>query len=206
VLNTLIIVGGSVVIGVVVNGAAGYAFAYCKAKWLRVAFWCLMAPIFVTRMTLIVAQFVVVAKLRMQGWPAVVLMNALWSTGIFLFRNYFREVPISILESARLDGANEWTVLTRIVLPLARPIVGCAIVFLGMGAMGDYVWQMLNLQVAEQQTYLVGLIAAATYQYQVRNVGFELAIGTALFIPYLVLFSVSSRYFIGGLTGGALKE
>jgi ABC-type glycerol-3-phosphate transport system permease component len=91
-------------------------------------------------------------------------------------------------------------------LPIAKPIVGAAIVFLGMGALGDYVWQMLNLQQSETQTFMVGLIKSATYAYTVKNVGYELAIGVFLFIPYLILFSLSSKYFIKGLSAGAIKE
>jgi len=206
VLNTVFIVAVIVIAGVVVNGAAGYAFAYGRGKWLNILFWMMMTPIFVTRIVLLIAQFVVVNKLGMRGTPAVILMSIFWATGIFLFRNYFRGIPSSIIESAKIDGAGEWTVLLRIVLPIARPIVGAAIVFLGMGALGDYVWQMLNLQQAETQTFLVGLIKSATYAYAVKNVGYELAIGVFLFVPYLILFSVSSKYFIKGLSAGAIKE
>jgi ABC-type glycerol-3-phosphate transport system permease component len=204
--NTVLVAVLSIVGGVLVNGAAGYAFAVFKARWMTWLFWAMMAPIFVTGIMTIIARFVVVSRIGLRGLPAVVLMNLFWSTGIFLFRNYFREIPVGILESARLDGAGEWTVLTHIVLPISRPIVGCAVVFLGMGALGDYIWQMLNLQQAEQQTFVVGMIAAATDVYMVKNIGRELAIGTLLFLPVMLLFAVSSRYFIGGLTGGALKE
>lgn len=205
-LNTVLVMVVVIVAGVLVNGMAGYAFAFAKGKWVTASFWMLMVPVFVTRVILIIAQFVVANKLGLAGMPAVLVMSILWSTGIFLFRNYFRGIPVSIVESAKMDGAGEWMVLTRIVLPIAKPVVGAAIVFLGMGALGDYIWQMLNLQQAEAQTFIVGLIASATYVYQIKNIGYELAIGTALFIPYLILFSVSSRYFIKGLTAGAIKE
>jgi multiple sugar transport system permease protein len=137
---------------------------------------------------------------------AVIVMSVFWSTGIFLFRNYFKSIPSSIIESARIDGASEWTILTRIVLPLSKPIIGAAIVFLGMGALGDYLWQMLNLQTPESQTFLVGLMSTTINVYVVKNIGYDLTVGTLLFLPYLLLFAISSRYFIGGLTGGAIKE
>lgn len=205
-LNTLIVVALVVVTGIIINGAAGYAFAFSRSRVMTVVFWVMMVPIFTTRVIILIAQFVVASKLGLRGMPAVVLMSIFWSTGIFLFRNYFRGVPSSVVESAKMDGAGEWVVLMQIVLPMSKPIIGAAIVFLGMGTLGDYIWQMLNLQQAEMQTMIVGLIASATYVYQVRNIGYELAIGTLLFVPYFVLFSVSSKYFIGGLTVGALKE
>ena len=132
-------------------------------------------------------------------------MSLFWATGIFLFRNYFRQIPHEIIESGRMDGAGEWRILLQLVLPMARPMIGAAVVFLGMGALGDYIWQMLNLQTAASRTYLVGLLATAIDVYAVRNIGYDLTIGVMLFVPYLVLFSISSRYFIKGLTGGGIK-
>lgn len=206
VINTLLIVATVVVAGVLINGAAGYVFAFNKSKLLNIVFWIMMVPIFVTRIVLLISQFVVANKLGIVGIPAVILMSIYWATGIFLFRNYFRSIPMSIIESAKIDGAGEIRILASIVLPLSKPIIGAAIVFLGMGTLGDYVWQMLNLQMPESQTFIVGLVASATYAYQVKNIGYELAIGTVLFIPYFVIFAMSSKYFIKGLTTGSIKE
>jgi ABC-type glycerol-3-phosphate transport system permease component len=77
---------------------------------------------------------------------------------------------------------------------------------MGMGSIGSYIWPMLNLRVPEQQTYLVGLMASAINVYAVKDVGYDLAIGTMAFLPYLIVFIIANRYFIGGLTGGAMKE
>ena len=191
--------------GVMVNGAAGYVFAFSKARWMQAVFWAFMLPIFVTRYVLIIAQVRIVGLVGLEGLWAVVSMSLFWATGIFLFRNYFRAIPIEIVESVRLDGAGEWRVLMQIVLPMSGPMVGAAMVFLGMGAMGDYIWQMLNLQIVESRTYLVGLLATAIDVYAVKNIGYDLAIGTLLFLPYLVLFAASSRYFIKGLATGGIR-
>jgi ABC-type glycerol-3-phosphate transport system permease component len=204
--NTAMVTAAIVVGGVLVNGAAGYAFAFSRARVLRGLFWLFMVPIFVTRYVLLISQFVVVGKLHMSGLVAVVSMSLFWSTGIFLFRNYFRSIPKEIVEVARIDGAGEWRILLQVVLPMSGPMVGMAVVFLGMGALGDYIWQMLNLQVPEQQTFLVGLLSTTINVYVVKNIGYDLAVGTLLFLPFLALFAVSSRYFISGLTGGAIKE
>lgn len=204
--NSLIVVVSIVVAGLLINGAAAYVFAFSRQRWVKVAFWAMMVPIFVTRLVILIAQFVIVGKLGIRGLAAVVLMSVFWPTGIFLFRNYFSSMPASLLESARIDGASELTIFARIVLPLCKPIVGAGMVFLGMGALGDYIWQMLNLQQAELRTFLVGLMNSTIDVRVVQNIGYDLAVGTMLFLPYLVLFSASSRYFIKGLTLGSLKE
>ena len=204
-MNTGALVAVMVVSGVVINGAAGYAFSFARARWLTWVFWAFMLPIFVTRYVLIISQIQIVGAIGLDGLPAVVSMSLFWATGIFLFRNYFRSIPREIVESARMDGAGEWRILLRVVLPMAKPMIGAAIVFLGMAALGDYIWQMLNLQAVESRTYLVGLMAAAINVLAVKNIGYDLTIGTLLFLPYLALFAVSSRYFIKGLAVGAVK-
>ncbi len=205
VVNTAIVAAAMIVGGIVINGAAAYAFSYAGRRWLQVVFWAFMTPIFVSRYVLIISQMQIVGALKLEGLMAVISMSLFWPTGIFLFRNYFRTIPKEIIESGRIDGAGEWRILLQLVLPSARPMIGAAIVFLGMGALGDYVWQMLNLQAAEVRTYIVGLMATAIDVYAVRNIGYDLTIGMLLFLPYLVIFAVSSKYFIKGLTGGAVK-
>jgi ABC-type glycerol-3-phosphate transport system permease component len=75
-----------------------------------------------------------------------------------------------------------------------------------MGALGDFVWQMLNLQTPESQTFLVGLMSTTLNVYTVKNIGYDLTVGTLLFLPYLLLFAFSSRYFISGFTGKDFKN
>ena len=206
VFNSIIVMSVIIVGGVLSNGAAGYVFAFAKFKYKKALFIALLLPIFVCSYTTLISKFIIVGKLGLSGMMAVLSMSIFWPTGIYLFRNYFNSMPASLIESARLDGAREWTILMRIVLPICKPILGAAIVFLGMGALGDYIWQMLNLQAIETRTFLVGLMLSALDVYAIKNIGYELAVGTLLFLPYLLIFSFSSRYFLEGLTGGALKE
>jgi ABC-type glycerol-3-phosphate transport system permease component len=203
--NTALIVAVQVVGQIIINGAAGYVFAFARHRWTRWMFWMFMAPIFVSQYVLLVPQFVVYGKLGMIGLPAVILPGV-WSMGIFLFRNYFRSIPVAITESARIDGAGDWRIFSRVVLPLSGPIVSSAAVLISMGVIGSFIWPMLNLRVPEQQTYLVGLMNSAINVYAIKNVGKDLAIGVLAMVPYFLIFSLASRYFIGGLTGGALKE
>ena len=205
-LNSAIVTSVMIGVGVLISSAAGYVFTYARSRWFDAAFWILMTPIFVHKYVLIISQVRIVGILGLEGLPAVLSMSLYWPVGIFLFRNYFKRIPVEIVESARIDGSQEWRTLLQIVLPMARPMVGAAVVFLGVGALGDYVWQMLILQDPVSRTYLVGLMTTAMSDSVVKNIGYDLTVGIMLFVPFLALFAVSSRYFIGGLTGGAIKE
>jgi len=204
-LNTLIIVGIIVSSGVIVNGAAGYVFAYARFRWLKPLFMIMLIPLFCTSYVMIIPKFIIVNQLKLPGIAAVIIMGIYWPMGIYLFRNYFSTVPSSFLENARLDGAKEWEIFWYIVLPICKPIVGAAIVFLGMGILGDWIWQLLNLTEISTQTFLVGLMASTLQEFIVDNIGYNLAVGTILFLPYMIIFAFSSRYFIKGLASGAVK-
>ena len=205
VANTIGIASVHVIGQILINGAAGYVFAFSKSRWAKILFWIFMLPIFVSQYVLLVPQFVVFGKLGMIGLPAVVLPGV-WATGIFLFRNYFKTIPISFTESARLDGAEEWMIFRKVILPLSGPIVASAVVLISMGVVGSYIWPMLNLRIPEQQTYLVGLMNSAINVYAVKNVGKDMAIGMLAMIPYFAIFSATSKYFIKGLTTGGVRE
>lgn len=205
ILNTVFITGSMIVGCIIINGLAGYVFAFARFRFLKYLFIALLLPIFTCRYTLLISRFVIVGKLGLPPLLAVLSMYFMWSTGIYLFRNYFRAIPRSLVESARLDGASEATIMFRVIFPISKPILGAAIVVLGFGVLSDFVWPMLNMQEIQSRTILVGLMLTAIDVYAIKNVGYELAVGTVLFIPYLLIFSFASRYFIEGLTGGALK-
>ncbi len=205
ILNTFMLVGIIVSLGVLVNGMAGYVFAYGRFRWIKLVFGLMLVPMFCTSYVMIIPMFVIVNQLKLSGIMAVIVVGIYWPMGIYLFRNYFSTVPQSFIENARLDGATEWQIFTRIVLPLCKPIIGAAIVFLGMGILGDWIWQLLNLTAKRTQTFLVGMMQSTLEEFIVENIGYNLAVGTLLFIPYIVIFAFSSKYFIEGLAGGTLK-
>lgn len=205
VLNTVIIVSAAVSSAMIVNGAAGYVFAFAKFKFLKPAFALALLPIFCTSYVMIIPRFVIVNRLGLNGTAAVIMMGIYWPMGIYLFRNYFTTVPKSFIENARLDGAKEWQIFWYIVLPICKPILGACIVFLSLGIMHDWVWQLLNLVAKHTQTFLVGLMMSTQEAFIVKNHGYNLAVGTTLFIPPIIIFAFTSRYFVKGLTSGAVK-
>ena len=204
--NSVLVAASLVVGGTTLAALAGYAFHVWRTRLSRVLFWLLLAPIFVTRITVLIPQFVIINRLHLNGLPAVILIPLFWPVGIFFFRNYFSAVPSDFIESARLDGAREWFILAKVMLPLSRPILGVSFVMLGLGALGDYIWQMLNLKHGSAQTLLVGLVNTTIDVTVVNNIGYDLAVATLLFIPYVIIFASASHYFVGGLTVGGLKE
>lgn len=204
-LNSLIVMVTLIVGAILTSSSAAYVFHAEKARWLKCMFWAFMAPIFMTRITVFISQFVIVGKLGIHGLPAVILIPMFWPVGIFLFRNFYATVPDDFAESARMDGASEWRVFSSIMLPLSCPMIGTGVIMLGLTAWGDFMWQKVNLQSLNQQTLLVALMNSTLDVREIQYIGYDLAVGTVLFIPYVVLFALSGRYFVKGITAGGLR-
>jgi len=204
-MNSLVVMFVLIVGAILISAGAAYVFRVSKSKKLKYIFWALMAPIFVTRITVFISQFVIVNKLELHGLPAVIIMPMFWPVGIFLFRNYYATIPDSFLESAWMDGASEFRSFASIMLPLSRPMVGLGVVMLGLSAWGDYIWQNVNLQMPKTQTLLVALVNSTLDIIELEYIGYDLAVGTVLFLPYIILFAIGGRYFVKGLTAGGLR-
>jgi len=204
-MNSLVVMGVLIPGAILIASAAAYVFRVGRSKKLKYIFWALLAPIFVTRITIFISQFVIVNKLGLHGLPAVIIMPMFWPVGIFLFRNYYATIPESFLESAWMDGASELRSFAEIMLPLSNPMIGMGIVMLGLSAWGDYIWQNVNLQVAKTQTLLVALVNSTLDIRELEFIGYDLAVGTMLFLPYIILFAIGGRYFVRGLTAGGLR-
>ncbi len=204
-LNSLLLLIVIPVVGINVAASAGYVFGTVESKWMNRLFWVLMAPIFVAGISLVVAQFVIIGKLGLRGLPAVILMPLYWPVGIYLFRNFFLAVPYGYLESARLDGANELRIFWSVALPLAKPVIGLGILSLGQAALGSMMWQTLNLTKDTTRTLLVGLSQMSLTIVALDNIGFDLAVGTVLFLPLAALFLFSGKYLVKGLAAGGMR-
>ena len=206
VLNTVLTVGLSVTLSVGLSVTAGYAFAFSQFRAKGILWMFLLAGIMVPRVSVVVPLFVVIHKLQLSGTlTAVILATGLSPFGMFLARKYFTSVPPAVLESARIDGANELQVLARIVVPISRPIITALALFAAIASLQDYMWQMLILQRGKVQTLLVGLTRSIMLrggtETDLNPIGMALAAGTILLVPLILIFVVANKYFTTALGG-----
>jgi multiple sugar transport system permease protein len=209
-LNSVIVTGAIVGLNVVFDTAAAYAFAKLRFPGRNVLFFLLLITLMIPfQVNLIPLYRIMVAlhdfnpNLGVDTYSALVLPGAIQVFGIFLMRQFLASIPDDILESARVDGASEFTILARIVYPIARPGMATLAIFTFLGAWNDFLWPLIVTNSDQVRTLPVGLALLA--RRNTVNWGDTMA-GTALAAgPMILVFLVLQRRFIEGLTAGAVK-
>jgi multiple sugar transport system permease protein len=209
-LNSVIVTGTIVALNVVFGTAAAYAFAKLRFPGRNVLFFLLLITLMVPfQVNLIPLYRIMVAlhdfnsNLGVDTYSALILPGAIQVFGIFLMRQFLASIPDDILESARVDGASEFTILARIVYPIALPGMATLAIFTFLGAWNDFLWPLLVTNSDEVRTLPVGLALLA--RKNTVNWGDAMA-GTMLTAgPMILVFIVLQRRFIEGLTAGAVK-
>ena len=138
---------------------------------------------------------------------AVILAYAgfLIPIGILILRMFFEQIPYELTEAGITDGASDLQLLTRILLPLAKPAIATCIILLFLDTWNEFVYAMIFMQDASIHTVPVALAKLGTSRYHI-NIGTYSAAVMITIIPVLIIFGVFQRWFIAGITMGALKH
>jgi len=205
VVNSVIVATLTTVLAVLVNGAAGYAFAKLRFRGrdrlLRLMLLALVVPGQIGMLPL----FLLVRALGLVNTLAGVVIPGLASIfGIFLVRQYALSIPDSILDAARVDGAGEIGIFRRVALPLIAPILATLAVFTFLGAWNDFLWPLVVLADETRYTLPVGLASLAGEHVQDTELMMAGAVVTVA--PAVLLFVALQRYYLAGIMGGGVKE
>jgi len=205
-LNSLVVATLSGLITVAICTMAGYAFAKKRFPYRDAIFYALVASMLIPGLIYVVPQFALVSRF---GWintfQGMVLPHVANVFGLFLMRQYIETIPDSLLEAARIDGANEWQVFRIAIIPLAMPILITLFLITFVSQWSNFLWQFItNTPDSPLRTLPVGLNLFKG-QYDIK---WELIMAGACFsiVPVAIIFAAAQRYFIQGMTSGAVKE
>ena len=209
-INSVIIVTIGVILSVIVSCSAGYTFSMFRFKGEKAIFWAFIATIMIAPYCLIIPMFVITRKLGLMGWWAAILPYIFDAAAVYIFKSYADTIPRSFVESARMDGWGEWNIMYRIILPLCKPVIGVIILGKAMFYLQNFIWQMLVLQDKNELTLIVGMtrniyMKAVLSGFQPQDVNYAAA-GCIMLVLPLLLFSFTSKYFVGGIIAGGVKE
>lgn len=195
----------TVVAGTLVTSAtAAYAFARLEFPGRDRVFLLYLATLMVPAIVLLIPRFLLVNAF---GWVdtfrGLVVTELVQVWGIFLLRQYFLSVPRELEDAARIDGAGEWTVFTRIALPLARPALATVALFIFVDQWKSFIWPLIVTRSMEMRPVEVGISRFAGIYY--ANLPYQMAAAVVAILPILVLFFFAQRYFVRGVQIAGIK-
>lgn len=192
------------VLVVVVASMAGYALARMEFRFKRLIFGVILATLFVPGFVFLMPNYLLMDKLAwLDTLWALVVPGAAGAFGVFFMRQFFQAIPRELEEVALIDGANAWTIFTRIILPNARPALATLTVLSFLANWNDFIWPLYVLFSPERLTLPAGLKllqGAYTTDYPVIMAG-----ATMASLPVLVLYIFVQRYVIEGVARSGIK-
>lgn len=202
--NTLGLTVAQVVGTLLVSSFVAYGFAMYEFKGKTAAFIAVLLLMSTPFEMLMLPLYVQVNELGLSDSYAVIVIPFLAAAvTIFFFRQYFLGIPKELLEAGRVDGVTEFGIFFRLILPISRPALAAMAILNGMLAWNNFLWPLLVLRSPEKFTLPIGLNTLLTPYGN----NYELLIVGAFFslIPILVLFLAFQRFFVEGMTAGAVK-
>jgi alpha-glucoside transport system permease protein len=201
--NTVLITVPSVVIVVVVAAMAGYAFAWLNFRGRDALFLVVVGLLVVPLQMAFIPVFQLYRRLGISGVPAVVLFHVAFGLpfAVFLLRNFFAGLPRDLFEAARLDGATEWRIFTRIVLPLGAPAIAALAIFQFLWVWNDL---LVALIFAGDSPPITVAIARRLGQFGSNIDVIAPGAFVSMAVPLAVFFAFQ-RHFEAGLLGGSVK-
>jgi len=204
--NSTILTVGSVIISLLIACLAAYAFSRMEFPGKRALFNLLISLMVVPPVVLIVPLFVSMVQWKMVNtYQGVILIytGLMLPFSTYLMTNFFRTIPGEIIDAAQIDGASNFGVFWRILMPLSAPAVMTLIVVNALWVWNELLIALVFLQKDELKTLMVGIAALRSRNYvDIPATMAGLFIAT---IPIVVLYIFGQRYFIRGLVSGAVK-
>ena len=183
---------------------AGYAFAKMRFHGRDATFKLLIAALVVPGQIGMLPLFLELKAMGLVNSYAGALVPWLAGIfGIFLVRKYCLSIPDEMLEAARIDGAGEWQILRRIILPLLTPVVVTLALFVFLGSWNDFMWPLIIL--ADQDLYTLPVALAAMSREHVQDNELMMAGAVVTTLPVLILFVALQCFYLSGLLAGSVK-
>ena len=204
--NSVVIALGTTALGLAVFAMAGFAFSKYKFRFRNALFWLAFTPVTVPQIVTIIPVFSWLSRLGLTDtYFALIVPQAVNVFAMFLLRQYIGGIPDELLESARIDGLSEWGIFCRMIVPLVRPGMGAAAIFLWVQTWSSYMWPLIMSQTSKMFTIPLGLATMYANPWDL-NYGLLMAGAVLSTLPIVIMFLFMQEQFISGLTQGAIKS
>jgi ABC-type glycerol-3-phosphate transport system permease component len=208
VVNSLIVSLTSMVGVLFVSSLTAFVFARYRFPGREFFFFAILILLMIPGVLTLVPAFLLVKSFG--------LLNTYWALilpyiaggqvlAIYILRSFMAALPEELFESARLDGASMWDLYARITLPLSKPILVTIAIMNILATWNDYIWPLVTIPDGNRWTVSVGIVSFGSTYAGLQNWGPMFAGYVIASVPLILLFLFTMRYFIAGLTSGAIK-
>lgn len=198
----------SVILILSLSSTAGYALAKIRFPGDKLIFILVIATMMLPHEAILIPLYILTGNLGLldSAW-GIIIPTAAFPFGVFLVRQFARTIPDELMNSARIDGANEFRIFISVILPIMLPALGALAIFAFMFTWNNYAWQLVVLNSPDKLTFPLGLtqLAAQSPSGATLNYAFVMAGASIAAIPLIIFFLLLQKSFIKGITLGSVK-
>lgn len=202
--NSMILTIVQTALTLIVSAIVAYGFAAYEFKGKNILFFCVLLIMMVPFEILLIPLYKLMFDLKLiDTYAAIILPGVANASTIFFFRQYLRGIPKDIIDAGRVDGSSEYGIFFKLILPIMKPSFAAMGILNGMASWNNLLWPFIVLTDSNKYTLPIGLKTLLTpygNNYDLLIVGSFFAI-----LPIFILFLCFQKYFIDGMTAGAVK-
>lgn len=203
-LNSMLLTVIQVIATLLISAFVAYGFAAYNFKFKNFFFICVLLIMSVPFEMLMLPLYVQINDMHLSdSYAAIMLPFLAHASTIFFFRQYLTGVPKEIIEAGRIDGSSEYGIFFKLIIPVMKPSFAAMAILNGMNSWNNFLWPLLVLRSGKKYTLPIGLNTLLTpygNNYDLLIVGSFFSV-----LPILILFLCFQKYFIEGMTAGAVK-
>lgn len=184
---------------------AGFAFARLRFPFRNLLFVLLLASLMVPGQVTIIPVFIIMRWLGLVDSHLSIILPFLTSAfGVFLLRQFFLTLPQELIDAAKIDGANAWTIYVRVALPLAGPALAALTIITFNNTWNNYFYPLIFINTWEKMTLPLGITALRGYLAS-NSASVVMAAVTLAILPVLLVFLLAQRWIIEGISRTGIK-
>lgn len=199
------VVSSLVTIGQVITcSLAAYAFTFYEFKGRKVLFMAVIATMMIPGEAIIISNYLTIGSLKLlDTYRGLVLPYLVSGIGIFMMRQYYLTVPKELKEASIIDGCTGFQFLTKILMPISRPVTVSLGIYTFLTTWNQYMWPLLITSKAEMRTVQIGMSMLQSSETQ--SFGMMLAGIIIIIIPSIFIFIIGQKQLVDGMTSGSVK-
>lgn len=204
-LNSIITTVVGTVLEIALAILSAYAFAFVRFRWKTPVFLVMLGSLMLPGHVTLLVNYITVGNLGwLNSYPGLILPGIASAFAMFLIYQQMRQLPMELVDAARMDGAGHLRRMVSLVIPMSRSMILTGSIIVMVSKWNDFVWPLIVTSTADMRTLPIGLLFLRS-QEGYTNWGAIMAGTVLVALPMLIVFFLAQKRIIGGLAAGAVK-